>query len=99
MKHFAYILMGPIYNPTENRCEFTAGNTRHSIYTVRDFSEAQSLVKTLVEQEVGAIEVCGAFGRDRALALIELTQGKVPISYVAGEPEQDDLRTAFFRGK
>ena len=99
IKQFAYILMGPACDSKKKQGEFTAGTTQHFIYTVKNFIEAKELVLSLWEQGVGAIELCGAFGRERALELIRLTEGKLPISYVVHEPEQDSLIEAFFRGQ
>lgn len=97
-KKFAYILMGPACDSKKKQGKFAAGRTQHYIYTVKNFTEAKELVVRLQEQGVGAVELCGAFGRERARELIQLTEGKLPISYVVHEPEQDGLIEAFFRG-
>lgn len=67
-----------------------------SIRTVRDYPEAQAVIRTLFENGYGAIELCGAFGEEKAQELIRMTQGRVAIGFVTHFPEQDALFAAFF---
>lgn len=96
MKQFAYILLGPVYQPDKDQAEFTAGNTRHLIRTASSFEEAKALVLQLIKSGVGAIELCGAFGQQRARELMELTDCQVSISYAIHEPEVEKANQAFF---
>ena len=48
------------------------------------------------EDGVGAIEVCGAFGKEGADKLIAATGNKVAVGYVVHNPEQDELFRQFF---
>ena len=45
---------------------------------------------------VGAIEVCGAFGKEWADKIIAATGNKVAVGYVVHNPEQDELFRQFF---
>ena len=95
MKKYAFIFMGKSYIPEKHQAEFDTG-VKTCIYTVRNKQEAREKVIELKNNGYGAIELCGAFGRDFALELIRLTNGKVAIGYCVNEPEQDELFDEFF---
>ena len=97
MRKYAFILMGNSYIPEKHQAEFNTG-VKTSIYTVRDQQEAREKVVELKDNGYGAIELCGACGRDFALELIGLTHGELPIGYCVNEPEQDALFRKFFKG-
>lgn len=95
-KKFAFILMSNTYNPEEHQACFDKETMTTCIYTVRSFEEACEKLKTLAEEGFGAVELCGAFGPEKAQKLIELTGNKIAIGYVVHNPEQDSLFDAFF---
>ena len=95
MKKYAFLLMGDSFIPEKHKAEFDTG-IKTCIYTVRDKQEACEKVIQLKDEEFGAIELCGAFGRDFALELISLTNGELPIGYCVNEPEQNHLFAEFF---
>ena len=97
MKKFAYILMDPHNDPTINKAEFNTKSVNIYVYTVRNFEEAREKVVNLWQEGYGALELCGAFGRNRALELISLTKNEVAIGYVTNEPEQSKLIAKFWR--
>ena len=96
MKKFAFILMAPAYDPQKHQCRFENGQSVTCIFTVRSFEEAEKKVLELYRDGFGAIELCGAFGKDRAEKLTELTNHEVAIGYVVHEPELDPLFDKFF---
>ena len=55
-----------------------------------------SKLKELEKEGFGAVELCGAFGPEKAQQLIELTHNKIAIGYVVHNPEQNQLFDAFF---
>ena len=95
-KKFAFILMGGSYIPSKHRAEFETEGMDTLIRTVRDFEEAKRVVQDLVKEGVGAIELCGAFGRERVQQLERLTEGKVAIGYIIAEPSMAGAAAAFF---
>ncbi|MBN7771744.1 DUF6506 family protein [Clostridium aminobutyricum] len=95
-KKFAFLLMGSHYNPEEHQACFETANQITYIFTVKSFEEAYAKVSFLEKEGVGAIELCGAFGEERAQKMIELTHNKVAIGYVTHKPEQDHLFANFF---
>ena len=96
MKKFAYILMSASLNPSTHTAEFKAGSGKIRIYAVRNANEAREKIASLWREGFGAIELCGAFGRDLARELISLTNNEVAIGYSIHEPEQDELFARFF---
>ncbi len=95
-KKYAYLLMGPNYDPRHHRAEIETEQRIGLIRTVRDFAEACAVADALIEEGVEIIELCGAFGEAGARDLIAHTGGRVGIGYVVHLPEQDGLFSAFF---
>ena len=94
-KKYAFLVLGPDYSP-EHRARFIAGGLETRVVTVTSFEAARGAVMELLEDGVGALELCGAFGPERTRELIALTGGKMAIGYVTHFPEQDALFEAFF---
>ncbi len=95
-KKFAFLLMGPQFDPSVHQAVFETEKGISYIFTVRNFDEACDKLLALEQEGVGAVELCGAFGEEGAQRLIELTHNKIPIGYVTHKPEQDPLFAAFF---
>lgn len=96
MKKFALLLMGPQYDPQVHRAAFETEGLMSCLYTVRNFEEAKEKILELQRDGVGAVEVCGAFGPERAEILTQLTQNQVAIGYVTHDPKLDNLFESFF---
>ena len=56
---------------------------------VRDVDEGCSEVVRLVNDGIGCIELCGAFGVDGCRRVIEATGGTIPVGYITHPPEMD----------
>lgn len=98
MKKFAYIVMGPSYQPKKHQATYITGGLTTSFFAVRDFEEAKERVKWCYNEGYKVLELCGAFGRQGAEELIALTDGEVGIGYVVHSPEQDKIFEQFFSG-
>ncbi len=96
MKKFAFILMGSSFDTTKQKIKFETDGSLTAIYTVNSFSDAKTLIKRLIEEGYGCVELCGAFGKEGAKKLIEATDNKIAIGYVVHEPSQDALFEAFW---
>lgn len=95
-KKFAFLLMGPDFCPARHNDLFETETMVTRICTVRDFAEARAVAGQLQAEGFGAIELCGAFGSEKAAELAELTGNKVAIGYVTHDPALDALFAAFF---
>lgn len=95
-KQYAFLLMGGHYDPLVHRSRLETDKDIVHLRTVRDFAEAKAAALELKSQGVGAIEVCGAFGPEKAGELAEITGKEVAIGYVVHDPELDGLFARFF---
>lgn len=95
-KKYAFMLLGAQYNPAQHCAHFETQGMDTYIVTVSSFEQAYEAVKKLDNMGVGALEVCGAFGEERAKELITLTKGRMAIGFVTHLPEQDELFYSFF---
>ena len=91
-KKFAFLLMGKEFDTAKDTAEFETEHMISYIFTVTSFEEALKRA----EDGVGAIEVCGAFGKEWADKIIAATGNKVAVGYVVHNPEQDELFRQFF---
>lgn len=90
---FAFLIMGE-FDVTRDIAQIHAGMAQ--IIGVSNMEEAKVTAKKLLEDGVGCIELCGAFGEAGAKAIIEATGGKIPIGYVTHLPQQDEVYAEAF---
>ena len=68
-----------------------------ALYTANESSSVPAAAaRELLEQGVGCIELCGAFGPDGARRIIEATENRIPVGYVTHLPEQEAVYRAAF---
>lgn len=97
-KKFAFILMGGHYDPAKHQAQFETEKQITYIYTVQNYGQAMEKVKELDGEGFGAIELCGAFGQEKAKELAEITGNRIAFGYVVHDPEMDDAIMRFFCG-
>ncbi|MEI6100226.1 MAG: DUF6506 family protein [Eubacteriales bacterium] len=95
-KKFAFLLMGAHYRPVEHQVKFETEHQITCIYTVQNFEQAVEMLLDLDKQGFGAIELCGAFGQEKAKEFAEMTGNRIAIGYVVHAPEMDEAFTHFF---
>ena len=95
-KKFAFLLMGAHYDPEIHHASFETEKQITFIYSVKDYDGAVNKVKELEESGFGAIELCGAFGPEKAAELASLTGNKIAIGYVTHDPDMDGAFASFF---
>lgn len=95
-KQYAFLLMGAQYDPAVHQFRFETDKDTVFFRTVRDFEEAKNTAIELKNLGVGAIEVCGAFGPEKAAELAEITGKELAIGYVVHDKELDPLFAKFF---
>ena len=85
---FAFIFI----NDGLDGIERTSVRDGDSIFVgVRDLDEACMEAARLESEEIGCIELCGAFGEDGARAVMEATGMRVPVGYIVHLPEMDGV--------
>ncbi len=95
MKKYAFMLLGD-YTPEKHTAVFEQGDTITRICTVSSFEMAKERIAALQQEGFGAVELCGAFTREMAKELMELTNRKVAIGYMAHESVLDPVFAKFF---
>lgn len=72
-KKFAMMLMGSEYNTKKDYVVMQTESTETHIFTVNTPEQAVELAGQLAQQGFGAIEVCGAFGKELAERMFHAT--------------------------
>jgi len=93
---FAFLILGD-FRPEADRAAIHGGAAQ--MRGVSTLEGACAAAQELLEQGVGCIELCGAFGPDGARRIIEATGNRIPVGYVTHLPEQDDVYRKAFAGK
>lgn len=91
---FAFILMGDEFDAEKDRAAVHGGEIQ--VAAVPNLAEGCRVAKELCDSGVNCIELCGAFGPDGAKAVIQATDGKIPVGYVTHLPEQNALYAKVF---
>ena len=84
---FAFLILGD-FRPETDRAAIHGGAAQ--------MRGACAAAQELLEQGVGCIELCGAFGPDGARRIIEATGNRIPVGYVTHLPEQEAVYRAAF---
>ena len=90
-KKFAMMLMGSEYNTKKDYVVMQTESTETHIFTVNTPEQAVELAGQLAQQGFGAIEVCGAFGKELAERMFHATGARVSVGYVVCPQEQKEL--------
>lgn len=90
---FAYIIMGN-FDSKKDRNSIKGDVAQ--IVGVSSIEDACKVAIELYEDGIDCIELCGAFGEEGARKVMEATQNKLPIGYVAKLPEQAKLYKELF---
>ena len=93
---FAYLLLGPGYSAQTQRADFESAAMQAALYGVGSVDEACALARTLAENGVQCIELCGAFGEAGAERIIAATGGEVAVGYSVHLLRQDALFDRLF---
>ena len=95
-KKFAMMLMGSEYNTKKDYVVMQTESTETHIFTVNTPEQAVELAGQLAQQGFGAIEVCGAFGKELAERMFHATGERVSVGYVVCPQEQKELSDRFW---
>ena len=90
---FAFLILGD-FCPETDRAAIHGGAAQ--MRGVSHLEGACAAAQELLEQGVGCIELCGAFGPDGARRIIEATGNRIPVGYVTHLPEQEAVYRAAF---
>ncbi len=85
---FAFIIMGNFDYPKDS-AEIHNGDAQ--IIGVNSIEQACDEAKKLYQKGVNCIELCGAFGKEGAKKIIEVTENKIPVGYITHLPIQNEI--------
>ena len=86
---FAFLILGA-FDEARDRAQIAGGAAQ--IVGVPDVEAAQRLM----DEWIGCIELCGAFGEAGARRVMQATGGRIPVGYVTHAAEMDSVFEAAF---
>lgn len=88
--------MGSSYDTEKHKIDFETYESITRICTVNSFEQAKILVSKLKNEGFGVVELCGAFGEEKAKELMTITNNEIGIAYVVNSESQNKLFQKFF---
>ncbi len=98
-KKLAFMIMGNQYNPDVHNACFETETDITYICTAQNFEEAYKKINELYQDGLQVLELCGAFGEDRAKEIRTLTNNEVAVGRVENFADQMHIIGDFFAGQ
>ena len=86
---FVYMILGLDFHSENDRAIIHGGDAQ--IIGVSSVDEACKEAVRLKQEGIDCIELCGAFGPEGAMRVIDAVQNSIPVGYAVHLPVQDDL--------
>ena len=93
---FTFICMGKGFDPEVHHSSFGNEFSTTYVYGVETMEQACAVAKAAAERGSNLIELCGAFGEENTVKIIEATNNKVAVGYVTHFPSEDEKFRALF---
>ena len=77
-----FMFLAPEAEPEKHRAIISTPVVELHVVGVKDYEEACKIAKELVNDGIGAIELCGGFGHKGVAKIVEAVKGKVPVGVV-----------------
>ena len=78
----AFIFLAPEADPEKHRSVISTPAIELHVVGAKNYDEACKVAKDLVNDGIGAIELCGGFGNIGAAKITEVIERKVPVGVV-----------------
>lgn len=78
----AFIFLAPQADAAEHRATVRTPQVDLTVVGVADYAEAERVAKSLVDEGMGAIELCGGFGVVGAARIARAVEGKAAVGVV-----------------
>lgn len=95
-KKLACLIMGENYDTPKHQAAFTTVWGTTYVFTVNNFEGAKAKVLSMIDEGFGTVELCGAFGKEKADELIKLAAGRIAVGYVVYSDEQRAILRKLF---
>ena len=86
---FAYMIMGENLHPENDVAAIHNGNIQ--IIGVSSVEEACEKAIKLKQEGIDCIELCGAFGPEGAMCVIDAVHNSIPVGYATHLPVQNEI--------
>jgi hypothetical protein len=78
----AFIFVAPEADPEVHRSRVVTPMVELTTVGVQDYAQAEQVARALVEEGIGAIELCGGFGHEGTARIVKAVQGKAAVGVV-----------------
>jgi len=78
----AFLFVAPGADPAVHRTQVVTPAVELTVVGIPNYGEAERVARALVEEGVGAIELCGGFGNEGAGRIARAVQGKAAVGAV-----------------
>ena len=91
---FAFLIMGDIFHSEIDQAMIHGGVAR--IIGVPSLDAACREAVRLKQEGIDCIELCGAFGPEGAMRIVEAVENTIPVGYAVHLPIQDEIYRKVF---
>jgi hypothetical protein len=78
----AFIFLAPEADPAAHRAQVLTPAVELTVVGVQNYAQAEQVACSLVEEGIGAIELCGGFGHEGAARVTRAVQGQAVVGVV-----------------
>jgi hypothetical protein len=78
----AFIFLAPEADPAVHQAQVVTPVVELTVVGVPDYARAEQVARTLVDEGIAAIELCGGFGHEGTARIVQAVQGKAAVGVV-----------------
>ena len=78
----AFVFLAPGAEPAVHRAQVLTTAVELTVVGVPDYAQAEEVARALVEEGIGAIELCGGFGHEGTARIVKAVEGKAAVGVV-----------------
>ena len=78
----AFIFVAPEADPAVHRAQVLTPAVELTVVGVQNYAQAEQVAHSLVDEGIGAIELCGGFGHDGTARIVRAVQGRAAVGVV-----------------
>jgi hypothetical protein len=78
----AFIFLAPEADPAAHQAQVVTPGVELTVVGVPDYARAEQVARTLVDEGIAAIELCGGFGHEGTARIVQAVQGKAAVGVV-----------------
>jgi Family of unknown function (DUF6506) len=78
----AFIFLAPEADPAVHRAQVVTPAVELTVVGAHNYAQAEQVAQALVDEGIGAIELCGGFGHEGTARIVRAVQGKAAVGAV-----------------